>query len=229
MAHCQQLDQDDVEAGYLEKGAYLLGATKNDKRTLRRLTTNFFLSGAILYKRSVDWMLLRYVDEQEAKGIMEEVHEGTFSTHTNGHALAHKILKAGYYWTKMESDCCQHVKRCVKCHVYVDNIHVAPFDLHNITSLWPFAMWGLDMIVRRSHVLRQCNKKRSGQVHQNGHHLMAHIITNNGTNLNNKMMIELCEQFKIKHHNSTPYCPKMNGVVEAANKNIKKIVVTYKD
>ncbi|RDY09555.1 Pol polyprotein, partial [Mucuna pruriens] len=63
--------------------------------------------------------------------------------------------------------------------------------------------------------------------------LPAHIITNNDTNLNNKMMIELYEQFKIRHHNSTPYRPKMNGVVEAANKNIKKIirkmVITYKD
>jgi len=59
------------------------------------------------------------------------------------------------------------------------------------------------------------------------------IITNNGTNLNNKMMKEMCEDFKIQHHNSTPYRPKMNGVVEAANKNIKKIVqkmtVSYKD
>ncbi|RDX71818.1 hypothetical protein CR513_48779, partial [Mucuna pruriens] len=47
------------------------------------------------------------------------------------------------------------------------------------------------------------------------------------------MMTELCEQFRIFHHNSTPYHPKMNGVVEAANKNLKKIiqkmVVTYKD
>ncbi|RDX89188.1 Retrovirus-related Pol polyprotein, partial [Mucuna pruriens] len=63
--------------------------------------------------------------------------------------------------------------------------------------------------------------------------LLARIITDNGTNLNNKMMTELCEQFRIKHHNSTLYHPKTNGVVEAANKNIKKIVqkmvVTYKD
>ncbi|RDX83235.1 hypothetical protein CR513_35868, partial [Mucuna pruriens] len=46
------------------------------------------------------------------------------------------------------------------------------------------------------------------------------------------MMTELCEQFKIHHHNSTPR-PKANGAVVAANKNIKKIVqkmvVTYKD
>ncbi|RDX65197.1 gag-pol, partial [Mucuna pruriens] len=61
----------------------------------------------------------------------------------------------------------------------------------------------------------------------------THIITDNGTNLNNKMMIELCEQFKIKHHNFTPYRPKMNGAIKADNKNIKKIVqkmvVTCKD
>ena len=46
-------------------------------------------------------------------------------------------------------------------------------------------------------------------------------------------MKELCSKFKIAHHNYSPYRPKMNGVVEAANKNIKKIiqkmVVTYKD
>ena len=47
------------------------------------------------------------------------------------------------------------------------------------------------------------------------------------------MITALCEKFKIQHHNSPPYRPKMNGVVEAANKNIKKIIqkmtVTYKD
>ncbi|PKI73162.1 hypothetical protein CRG98_006449 [Punica granatum] len=44
---------------------------------------------------------------------------------------------------------------------------------------------------------------------------------------------ELCAQFKIRHRNSTPYRPQMNGAVEAANKNIKKIIekmtVNYKD
>ncbi|RDY14347.1 Pol polyprotein, partial [Mucuna pruriens] len=61
-----------------------------------------------------------------------------------------------------------------------------------------------------------------------GHHLLLwhprHVITDNGTNLNNKMMTELCEQFQIRHHNSTPYRPQMNGAVEATNKNIKKII-----
>ena len=47
------------------------------------------------------------------------------------------------------------------------------------------------------------------------------------------MIVEVCSQFKIKHHNSSLFRPKMNGAVEATNKNNKKIVgkmtETYKD
>ena len=46
-------------------------------------------------------------------------------------------------------------------------------------------------------------------------------------------MEEVCAQFKIQHHNSVPYHSKMNGTVEMANKNLKKIIEkttdTYKD
>ena len=63
--------------------------------------------------------------------------------------------------------------------------------------------------------------------------LSKRIISDNGLNLNNDMVIEVCTRFKIKHHNSVPYRPKMNGAVEAANKNVKKIIAkaieTYKD
>ena len=50
------------------------------------------------------------------------------------------------------------------------------------------------------------------------------IITDNAANLNSHLMQEVCYQFKIEHRNSTPYRPKANGAVEAANKNIKKIL-----
>ena len=47
------------------------------------------------------------------------------------------------------------------------------------------------------------------------------------------MVQAICSQFKIQHQSSVPYCSKINGIVEAANKNIKKIVEkmveTYKD
>ena len=58
------------------------------------------------------------------------------------------------------------------------------------------------------------------------------IVIDNAQNFNGKIITELCVKWKIKHSNSSSYRPKMNGVLEAANKNIKKIiqkmVVTYK-
>ncbi|RDX94174.1 Pol polyprotein, partial [Mucuna pruriens] len=170
---------------------------------------------------------------------MEEVHGGTFTTHANDHALAHKILRAGYYWSRMESDCCQH------CHMYADNIHMAPSALHNLTSPWPFMIGSIEPKASNRHrfilIPIDCFKKWVESASYANmtksmvikfikrdiiccYGLLALIITNNRTNLNNKMMTELCEQFKIKHNNSTPYCQKMNGDVEEANKNIKKIV-----
>ncbi|XP_070002678.1 uncharacterized protein [Nicotiana sylvestris] len=38
------------------------------------------------------------------------------------------------------------------------------------------------------------------------------------------LMKAMCETFKIKQKNFTAYKPQMNGAVEAANKNIKKIL-----
>ncbi|XP_070009586.1 uncharacterized protein [Nicotiana sylvestris] len=49
------------------------------------------------------------------------------------------------------------------------------------------------------------------------------IITDNSSNFNSDLMKAICEAFKIKQKNSTTYRPQMNGAVEAANKNIKKI------
>ena len=66
----------------------------------------------MLYKRNHDITLLRCVDAQEVKLILQEVHEGTFETHINGHSMARKILRAEYFWMTMENDCCKHVRKC---------------------------------------------------------------------------------------------------------------------
>ncbi|XP_015087109.1 uncharacterized protein LOC107030293 [Solanum pennellii] len=88
----------------------------------------------------------------------------------------------------------------------------------------PFIAWGMDMI-------GSIEPKAS-----NGHKFIlvaidcftkwveAVITTDNATNLNCHLMQEVCYQFKIEHRNSTTYRPKAKGVVEAANKNINKIL-----
>ena len=60
--------------------------------------------------------------------------------------LARKIMRTGYFWLTIETDCCQFVQRCPECQIHEDLIHVLPSELHTLTSLWPFSIWGIDII-----------------------------------------------------------------------------------
>ena len=180
--------------------------------------------------------------------------------HASGHVMARQIMRVGYYWMTLENDCINYVRKCHKCQIYADKIHVLSISLNVMVSPWPFSMCGIDVIgpitskasnghsfifvvidyftkwveaasyasVTKSVVARFIKKEiicRYG--------LSKRIISNNGLNLNNDMVTEVCTRFKIKHHNSISYRPKMNGVVKATNKNVKKIIAkakeTYKD
>ena len=57
----------------------------------------------MLYKRNYDSVLLRCVDRREADRIMEEIHEGSFGTHSSGHTMSRKILRAGLPWRPIAS------------------------------------------------------------------------------------------------------------------------------
>ena len=106
----------------------------------------FFLDGDILYKKSKDQMLLRCVDIDKAKKIVHEIHEGVCGTHASGYVIAKQIMRAGYYWMTLENDCITYVRKCHKCHIYADKIHVPPTALNVMVSPWPFSMWGMDVI-----------------------------------------------------------------------------------
>ena len=185
-----------------------------DKKFLRRFAAKFFLNGGVLYKRHHDGVLLRCVEKQEASRIIEEMHEGEFGTHSNGHTMAKKILRAGYYWSTMEADYYNHARVCHKCQVYADKVHVPPVPLNVLTSPWPFAMWGIDMIGRieptasNGHrfilvaidyftkwveAASYANVTKQVVARFIKHNIICRygipekIITDNGSNLNNKM------------------------------------------
>jgi len=131
----------------------------------------------------------------------------------------------------MENDCCFHVRKCHKCQAFVDNVNALLVPLNILTAPWPFSMWGIDVIgaiepkalnrhgfilvaidyftkwveaasyanVTRSVVVRFIKKEIIYR-----YVLPRKIIIDNATNLNNKMMKEMCEDFKIQHYNSMP-------------------------
>ncbi|XP_070046487.1 uncharacterized protein [Nicotiana tomentosiformis] len=99
-----QLWSHDIKR-FLKTKEYPEQASGDQKRMIRRLANSFFLSGEVLYKRTLDLNLLRCVDAKEAEKIMNEVHSGVCGLHMNGYVLAKKILRASYYWMTMEKDC----------------------------------------------------------------------------------------------------------------------------
>ncbi|XP_070047349.1 uncharacterized protein [Nicotiana tomentosiformis] len=131
---------------YLEKGEYPEHTTHTQKHTLRRLANHFFRSGRILYRRTPDLGLLQCVDAKETSTLLEEIHAGTCGPNMNGFVLAKKILRAGYFWMPMETDCIKYVQKCHQCQIHADMIRVPPNERNVTSSSWPFSAWGMDII-----------------------------------------------------------------------------------
>ncbi|XP_070031670.1 uncharacterized protein [Nicotiana tomentosiformis] len=191
---------------FLKIREYTYHAKEDQKRTIRRLIGGFFMHGEILYKRTPDFNFLRCIDSTKAERIMSEVHSG----------------------------------------IHGDLIHSPLSEIHPMSSPCPFVAWGMDVIgpiepkPSNGHrfifvtidyfakwVEAVTKKAVVDFVHSNiicRFGIPKTIITDNAANLNSHLMKEVCEQFKIVHPHSTTYRPKANGVVEAANKNIKNIL-----
>ncbi|XP_039161740.1 uncharacterized protein LOC108954357 [Eucalyptus grandis] len=187
---------------YIQKQEFPEGSTQAYRKYITKMASKFFVSGKNLYKRSYDLVLLWCVDAAEATQIMQKVHEGVCGHHMNGPMLAKKIMRLGYYWLTLESDCIQHVRSYFSKWI-------------EATSFVSVTACNVAKFVKRDIIAR--------------YSVPEAIITDNGTNLNNKLVDGLFSEFKVKHLNSSPYRPQMNGAIEIANKNIKKILATTAD
>uniref|UniRef100_A0A2N9HF55 Uncharacterized protein n=1 Tax=Fagus sylvatica TaxID=28930 RepID=A0A2N9HF55_FAGSY len=193
---------------------YLPQVTENERKYIRRMAFQF-LSREILYKRTHD-ALLRCVDAEEANRLIQEMHAGLMGAHANGPFLARKIMRASYYWLTMERDCIRNASNehefiLMAIDYFTKWVEACSFK--NVTQV------AITRFVKNNIICR--------------YGMPEMLITDNASNLNNRMMDQLCQQFKIQHHNFAPYRLKMNGAVEVANKNVKKILSkmtkTYKD
>ncbi|RVX11289.1 Gypsy retrotransposon integrase-like protein 1 [Vitis vinifera] len=207
---------------FLRSGTYPEVATAKDRRALRHLATRFVICGDTLYRRSADGMLLLCLDRASADRVMREVHSGVCGPHMGGHMLARKIMRTGYFWLTMETDCCQFVQKCPECQIHGDLIHAPPSELHALTSPWPFSVWGIDIIGKVSPksssghefilvAIDYFTKWVEAASYARGAHFRAEVDT-------------LLQEYGIRHHRSSAYRPQTNGAVEAANKNIKRIL-----
>ncbi|KAF1891403.1 hypothetical protein Lal_00017036 [Lupinus albus] len=88
------------------------------------------------YKRNHDTMHR----SKEVVVALKYVHEVSFETHSKGHVMGKKILRASYYWLPMLTDYYNYVWKCQKYKIYVDNINEPPNSLDVLSESQPFFM-----------------------------------------------------------------------------------------
>ena len=99
-----------------------------------------------LYKRGYSQPYLRCIEGEEAKYVLEEVHEGVCGDHMGAKSLVRKIMRTGYFWPTMQQDPAEFVKKCDSCQRYGNVQRVPGEQMMTISSPWPFVQWGIDIM-----------------------------------------------------------------------------------
>ena len=82
---------------------------------------------------------LTCVDEDEAKYILEEIHEGVCGDYAGPRSLVGKVIRTGYFWPNLQVDVREFVKKCNKCQRFGNVQRLPAKRLMKIASPWPFA------------------------------------------------------------------------------------------
>ncbi|XP_075670142.1 uncharacterized protein LOC142639898 [Castanea sativa] len=135
----------DLVVLYLKES--ILPEEKSEADKVRRKAPRFWLfEDQKLYKRSFSGPYLLCMHPEATELLLIELHEGICESHTGGRSLSHRALTQGYWWPNMQKEALEYVKKCDQCQRFAPNIHQPRGVLNPLSSPWPFAQWGLDIV-----------------------------------------------------------------------------------
>ena len=138
---------------FLKKDILPEEKSKADK--MRRKAPWFQLSeDQKLYKRSFSRPYLLCIHPEASELLLEELHEGIWGSHIGDRSLSHRAFTQEYWWPNMQKEVQEYVKKCDQCQRFVPNFHQLGDVLNPLSSPWPFAQWGLDIVGPFPRVLR---------------------------------------------------------------------------
>nr|KYP33710.1 Transposon Ty3-I Gag-Pol polyprotein [Cajanus cajan] len=215
-------------------------------KKLRTQAARFSVVGGELYRRGFSSPLLKCLDPEQANYVLREIHEGICGSHSGSRTLAAKVLRAGYYWATLKTDCMDYVKKCIQCQKHGNLIHASAEQLHSISSPWPFALWGMDILGPFPLAKGQCKfllvavdyftkwieaeplatittsnvQKFLWKSIVTRFRIPYAIITDNGLQFADHKFNKFLKDLGIKHRFTSVEHPQANGQAEAANKVI---------
>ena len=227
----------------------------DEARKIRKRAARFTVLNDTLYKRGFSMPYLKCVDQDEAKYILEEIHEGVCGDHAGPRSLVSKVIRTGYFWPTMQADAVELVKRCDKYQRF-GNVQRLPAEkLMAITSPWPFSQWGIDIVgplpqgkgqvkfllvaidyftkwVEAEALATITEAKIQNFVWKNIIYrfgIPLTIILDNEQQFDSQAFRDFCSGLGIKNQFSSPGHPQANGQTEVTNRTLLKIIKTKLD
>ena len=145
----------------------------------------------------------------------------------------------------MQEDTKVYVRNCEKCQKHSPIIHTPAADLAPLTSPWPFAQWGLDIVgplptvknnrryllVGTDYFTKWIEAEPLAKIieHNTEQFVWKNILTrfgvpysivsDNGTQFQDRFK-DFCSQYGIRNLYASVAYPQCNGQAEASNKTI---------
>nr|KYP44258.1 Retrovirus-related Pol polyprotein from transposon 17.6 [Cajanus cajan] len=117
---------------YLTNGT--LPSDNVEASKVKAKSCHFTLEAGELFKRGFSVPLLNCLNSDQAEYVMDEIHRGICGMHSGARSMAARVVRAGYYWPTMRSDCKAYVQKCQACQKF-GNLHQLPATtLHSMQS-----------------------------------------------------------------------------------------------
>ncbi|XP_071700322.1 uncharacterized protein [Rutidosis leptorrhynchoides] len=129
---------------------YLAGSNlpedKLQARRIRMRAPMYHFKDGILYRKSFTEPYLRCVGPTQAKEIVQEMHEGAYSTHSGYGTIVSRIKRMGYFWPHMYRDTYNLIVNCEACQIHALINRSPRRNMVPIHAAWPFCKWGIDIV-----------------------------------------------------------------------------------
>jgi len=204
-----------------------------------------------LYYRTIDEVLLKFIDKGEAKMLMGEIHEGVCGSHQSAYKMKWVIRRNEYFLPTMLEDCFTYYRGCQECQKFGSMQRVSASAMNSIIKQWPFRGWRIDLIGQiypppsKNHKfilvatdyfikwveaisLKNVTSKEMIEfvkeyiIYRFG--IPQTITTDQGTIFTSDEYEEFATRMRIKLLNSSPYYAQANGQAEASNKGVIKLI-----
>ena len=123
----------DPYVAFLSNGSLLTDGKEAEK--VRRTSACFLLfKDKKLYRCSFGGPYLLCLHPCKTVELLAKLHEGIFGGHSGGRSLTHRAMIQGFWWSNMQREAIDYVKKSDQCQRHAPILHQLSGNLNLVTQ-----------------------------------------------------------------------------------------------